>query len=90
MTDLKPPVRACRLVLDIQADTPEEMANSLESIGRQILMEQLSTGVSGSPSCGYQYSYTKNDRPTHDEYVALNKAYVDQLMANRQKSGETP
>lgn len=76
---LPPPVRACRLVLDIQADTPDEMAQALESIGQQIMRGELSTGVSGGVSSGYQYSYTQNDGPTHDEYIALNKAYVDQL-----------
>lgn len=73
---IEPPKRACRLHLDLQADTPEAMESALRNIGLRLLMGELTTGVSGGYNSGYQYVYEQRDGPSHDEYVAQLNAWL--------------
>lgn len=41
------PSRACRLVLDLEADTPHDIASALYNMAAQIERDELTRGVSG-------------------------------------------
>ena len=73
---MNPPVRACRLVLDLQADTRADLVNALENIATMIDRRELTTGCSGGYSSGYTYDYAENERPTHAEYHQQLRAYM--------------
>lgn len=73
---MKIPERACRLKLDIQADTREEMVRALEGIATSIDRCEMTTGCSGGVHSGWTYEYVQNDGPTHQEYQQQLKAYI--------------
>lgn len=72
----KPPRRACRLVLTLEADTRADMVSALENIACQLYRGEMTKGVSGGYSSGHTYEYTEAEHPTHDEYVAQLNAYL--------------
>jgi hypothetical protein len=71
------PKRACQFVLDLQADTRQELADSLYNIASRIERGEMTRGVSGGYSSGYVYELTENEGPTHDEWAANLRAYLD-------------
>jgi hypothetical protein len=75
---IKPPHRAVRLVLDLEADTREDLLSALRQIGIEIAMGQLTKGVSGGYSSGYSYEYTESASPTHDQYFEALNLYLKQ------------
>ena len=79
MADLKAPVRACRFVLDLQADTRQDLADDLYNLARRIERGELTKGLSGGYSSGYIYELTENEGPSHDEWYAQLTAYLAAL-----------
>lgn len=72
------PKRACRFVLDLQADNRQELADALYNIASRIERGEMTKGLSGGYSSGYIYELVENDGPTHDEFVQQLSSYLDQ------------
>ena len=72
----KPPVRAYRLTLLLDADTREGLANELRNIAWRIDAGQISTGMSGGPNSGSIYELLHDPEQTHDAYHAQLRAYL--------------
>lgn len=83
---MKTPQRACRLQLDIQADTRDEMVRALEGIATAIDRREMSTGCSGGVHSGWTYEYVEADGPSHEEYQQQLKAYVAATRAEKETS----
>jgi hypothetical protein len=71
------PKRACRFVLDLEADTRDDLATALYNMASQLERGELTKGVSGGYSSGYIYELIENDTPTHDEWARNLRAYLD-------------
>lgn len=71
------PKRACRLVLDLQADNRQSLSDALYNMASRIERGEMTQGVSGGYSSGYIYELTESDRPTHDEWARDLRAYLD-------------
>jgi hypothetical protein len=72
------PKRAVSLICSIGADTPDDMAHALRNMAAAIDRKELTRGCWGSPSDGAIYEYTEKDHPTHDEYFAELRRYLDE------------
>ena len=81
------PKRACRFVLDLEADTRDDLATALYNIASQLERGELTKGVSGGYSSGFIYELVENDGPTHDEWARNLRAYLD---AKKDESGVAP
>jgi hypothetical protein len=80
MSDLpKPPRRACRFVLDLQADDRRALASALYQMADQIERGQMGRSISGGYSAGYICELIENDHPTHDEWYEELTAYLAAL-----------
>lgn len=79
--EARPPVRAYRLTLALEADTDGDMATALRNLASRIEREQVSTGVWGSPSDGAIYELLINPSMTHDAYHAELRRYLDNRRA---------
>jgi hypothetical protein len=77
----KGPQRACRLLLNLQADSREELAGALYNMASRIERGEMSKGVSGGPSSGYIYELVEGEHPTHDDYFQQLTAYLDNKQA---------
>lgn len=75
------PKRACRFMLDLQADTRKELADALYNMAIQIERGEMTNGVSGGYPSGFIYELVENDRPTHDEFVRDLRAYLEAKQA---------
>lgn len=75
------PHRACRFVLDLQADNRQELADALYNMASRIERGEMSRGVSGGYSSGYIYELTENDQPTHDAYFDSLNTYLERRKA---------
>ena len=74
---VKPPVRACRLTMALEADTRTDMARALRNLARRIEAEEVTVGVWGSPSDGAIYELLTDPSVTHDSYHAALRTYLD-------------
>lgn len=81
MADLNQPRRACRLVLDLEADDRQGIADALYGMASRIERGEMSRGVSGGYSSGYVYELVENDSPSHDEFFKRLTAYLDAKKA---------
>lgn len=70
------PKRACRLTLELQADTPRDLAGALMNMAADIDRGELSVGVRGGPSSGGIYELILDEAPTHNEYFAQVRRYL--------------
>ncbi|NDV73532.1 hypothetical protein [Burkholderia cenocepacia] len=71
------PKRAVQFKLEMQGDTPADIATALLNLSARIDRERLSPhGVSGGVNVGYEYWFTASDHPTREEYVELVKDYL--------------
>ncbi|MCA8195429.1 hypothetical protein [Burkholderia vietnamiensis] len=71
------PKRAVQFKLEIQGDTPFDIATALLNLSVRIERDQLSShGVSGGVNTGYEYWFTASDHPTHEEYVERLNEYL--------------
>lgn len=87
---MKAPERACRLQLDIQADTRDEMVQAIEYIATAIDRGEMSTGCSGGVHSGWTYEYVERAGPTHEEYHQQLKAYLAAKRAEKETPAECP
>lgn len=83
MSEVAAPVRAFRLNLRLDADTREDLANAMRQMADQIDCDQLSDGVSGSPSSGAIYELLHNPSQTHENYFREMRQY---MAAAREKA----
>lgn len=88
--DLKPPVRAVRLTLLLDADDMHELSYALRTIADHAERGELTIGVSGGPCSGYIYELLQDPTMTHDAYHAALRAYLDQRKERVQTEGATP
>lgn len=82
-----PPRRAVTLKLDLQADTRDELTRALEQIVFLIDRGELTNGCSGGPFSGYSYEYSEAAYPTHEEYHAQLKEWIE---AERRAQPQSP
>lgn len=73
---VKPPVRAYRLTMALEADTRTDMAWALRNLAHRIEAEEVTVGVWGSPSDGAIYELLADPSMTHDSYHAALRAYL--------------
>lgn len=77
------PRRAVTLELEMQADTPRDLASALYNFSIQIDHQEVSrSGVSGGCHAGYTYTYTANEAPSHDEYFAAVDVWLESRKAH--------
>jgi len=76
VSEINPPVRACRLELKLGADNRDEILVALRNIEYLISTGQMSSGVSGGCSSGYSYEYTEAEHPTPEEYREQLESYL--------------
>lgn len=72
----KPPVRALRLTLALEADTPEDLASALINLAAQVSRDEITHGCWGSPSDGAIYELLVDPDMTHDAYHAALRQYL--------------
>lgn len=82
------PKRACQFLLDLQADTRQDLADALYNMAIQIERGEMTVGISGGNSSGYIYELIENERPTHDEFVQKLRAYLSAKQAPKDGAGE--
>lgn len=78
----KPPVRAFRLTMALEADTRTAMAWALRNLADRVEREEVTVGCWGSPSDGAIYELLVDPSVTHDSYHAALRAYLDDKRAN--------
>lgn len=77
----KPPVRAFRLTLQLDADSAYDLARELQNIAYRVDTGQISSGVSGGPSTGSIYELLHDPEQTHDAYHAQLRGYLTERAA---------
>lgn len=84
---VKPPVRAYRLTIALEADTRTDMAWALRNLAHRIEAEEVTVGVWGSPSDGAIYELLADPSVTHDSYHAALRAHLDSKRFNAEVRG---
>ena len=79
---VKPPVRAYRLTMALEADTRTDMAWALRNLAHRIEAEEVTVGVWGGPSDGAIYELLADPSVTHDSYHAALRTYLDDKRFN--------
>ena len=74
---VRPPVRALRLTLALEADTPEDMASALHNLAHRVERDQVTEGCWGGPSDGAIYELLVDPEMTHDAYHKALREYLD-------------
>lgn len=74
---VRPPVRALRLTLALEADTPEDMASALHNLAYRVERDQVTEGCWGGPSDGAIYELLVDPDMTHDAYHKALREYLD-------------
>ena len=83
MTDsARPPMRALRLTLKLEADNRPELALALRNMADQIEREELTVGISGGPYSGAIYELLHDPAQTHEQYFRDVQAYLAQAMTD--------
>ena len=77
------PERAHVLTMTVSADTVEDLARELKTLVDRLLMDKLTTGVSGGPNSGTIYSYKITPEQTHDVYFDQ----VNKCLESRRAAG---
>ena len=84
---VKPPVRAYRLTMALEADTRTDMAWALRNLAHRIEAEEVTVGVWGGPSDGAIYELLADPSVTHDSYHAALRTYLDDKRFNAELNG---
>jgi hypothetical protein len=77
------PERAHVLTMTVSADTVDDLARELNTLADRLLMDKLTTGVSGGPNSGTIYSYKIRPEQTHGVYFDQ----VNKWLQNRSAAG---
>lgn len=72
----RPPRRAMRLTLALEADTRTDLARALRNLAERVARDEVTTGVWGSPSDGAVYELLHDPAMTHDAYHAALRGYL--------------
>jgi hypothetical protein len=83
----KPPSRAVRLTLKLDADDMRELSYALRTIADHAERGELTIGMSGGPCSGYIYELLQDPEMTHDAYHAALRQHLDGLK--RQQHNDT-
>ena len=78
---VRPPMRALRLTLKMEADNRAELAWALISMADQIEREELTVGVSGGPYSGAIYELLADPTQTHERYFQQVQEYLREKKA---------
>ena len=90
MTDsARPPMRALRLTLKLEADNRPELALALRNMADQIEREELTVGISGGPYSGAIYELLHDPAQTHEQYFRDVQAYLAQAMTDDELDAAT-
>lgn len=73
---VRPPMRALRLTLKLEADDRRELAYALRNMADQVEREELTVGVSGSPHSGAIYELLADPTQTHERYFRDVQEYL--------------
>lgn len=73
---VRPPMRALRLTMKLEADNRPELAWALRNMADQIDREELTVGVSGGPYSGAIYELLHDPAQTHEQYFRDVQAYL--------------
>lgn len=73
---VRPPMRALRLTLKMEADNRPELAWAMRNMADQIEREELTVGVSGGPHSGAIYELLHDPAQTHENYFAQVREYL--------------
>jgi hypothetical protein len=73
---VRPPVRALRLTLKLEADDRRELACALRNMADQVEREELTAGVSGGPHSGAIYELLTDPTQTHERYFREVQEYL--------------
>jgi hypothetical protein len=76
MTTDKPPRRAFRLTMALEADTRSGLADALRNLADRVDRDEVTVGVWGSPSNGAIYELLSDPEMTHDAYHAALRQYL--------------
>ena len=89
MTDgARPPMRALRLTLKLEADNRHELAWALRNMADQIEREELTVGISGGPYSGAIYELLHDPAQTHEQYFRDVQAYLAQAITDAEIDAE--
>lgn len=86
----KPPAphRAHEMILNIGADTREDLVHALNQMIFEIKTGQLTAGCSGAPGAGSIYAYRHDPAMTHDAYFQQLEEMLERERAeDRAKKG---
>lgn len=70
------PYRRHTLMLQIGADSLDDLAAELRMFAHRAERDELGTGCIGGPSCGSTYSYVFDPDMTHERYFAEIDTYL--------------
>ena len=73
---MKPPARALRLTMQLDADTPEDMAWALRNLAYRVEAKEVTRGCWGSPSDGAIYELLTDPEMTHDIFHQKVREYL--------------
>ncbi len=76
---VRPPMRALRLTLKLEADNRPELAWAMRNMADQIEREELTVGVSGGPYSGAIYELLHDPAQTHEQYFRAQRITVWKL-----------
>ena len=78
---VRPPMRALRLTLKMEADNRAELAWALRNMADQIEREELTVGVSGGPYSGAIYELLADPTQRHERYFQQVQEYLQEKKA---------
>ena len=73
---VRPPMRALRLTLKMEADDRRELAWALRNMADQVEREELTIGVRGGPHSGAIYELLADPTQTHERYFREVQEYL--------------
>lgn len=83
---MKAPMRQLRLTLILDADDRDSMSTALMNLSLQVDRNELTVGVSGSPSAGYMYELLQDTAQTHETYFEKVRQYLASLQDESKES----
>lgn len=82
MVDQVLPRRRVKLNIDIEADSMQELSQTLDDIARRVLMDDLTKGFSAGYQSSYSYELSEDDSITHELWEAAVAEFVKRKRAS--------